>query len=392
MINSRGIKFTIFIIVLSLSVFFIQSCEWITKSEHDGSQELISFPEPGSKFEIGSEITILWKSSSFQSDEVTIELYQNDAVILNIHPASPNIGHFIWKIPDDASWGNSFRIRISEIRQDGDQAFSDGHFVLYKYVNFSDEHLRSQIQHTLNLSGSNITTDDLSYLEWFEGTEISDLTGIEFCTNLRVLTLSVSSFSDISPISNLTNLLNLRLSIVNINDLSPIAGLMNLTFLSLKYCGLENISNLRNLSNLVGLELTGNKISDMSFLTNLKLLKYLNIQFNLVSDIEWITTLDNLQKLNLSNNQLNDIRPLETLTKIKELDLSRNTIRNIECLSNLRNILILNLSHNLVRNLTPLLENQGIGLGDTIYLGNTNVNRFSREIVELRNRGVMVIF
>lgn len=390
--NSRRPQFTTFITVLSFTVLLLQSCEWITNSSVTDTKEVISLPGADSELEIGSEVTILWEISSFPSDEVKIDLYKADSLILIIHPNSPNDGYQIWKIPEDVPWGDSFRIRITDIEQGEKQVFSDGYFILYKYVNFIDEHLRTQIQNSLNLSESNITTYDLSFLEWFEGSDISDLTGIEFCTNLRVLSLKASTFSDISQLTNLKNLLNLRMIVINLDDISPIVGLTNLTLLSLKYCGLTDIRPISNLSNFISLELTGNTISDMSFLSSLKRLKYLNIKFNLTSNIDWIPALVNLQRLNLSSNQLSNIDPLATMTSIRELDLSWNTIRNIESLTNLRNISILNLAHNLVQNVTPLLDNPGIGLGDTIYLGGTNVNMNSFGVVELRNRGVRVIF
>lgn len=390
--NSRGFQLTAFKTVISISVLLLISCELVTNSSPTSPKEVITFPGPDSKLEIGSEVTIFWESSSFPADIVKIELFQDNQLVLTIHPNSPNDGNQIWKIPVDVAWGNSFRIKISDIANDEQQVFNEGYFTLFKYVIFPDEHLHAQIQNSLNLSDAIFTTYDLSSLTWFEGTEISDLTGIEFCTNLRVLELTASSFNDIDKLSNLRNLLNLTINAVNLDEISPIVNLTNLTLLSLNYCGLTDISHLSNLTNLISLELIGNTIPNVSLLSNLKRLKYLNIQFNLVSNLNWITPLVNLRKLNLSSNQLSNIEPLETMTSIRELNLSRNTIQDIESLTNLRNISVLNLAQNLIGNAMPLLDNPGIGIGDIVYLGGNNLNRFSFVITELQNRGVTVIF
>ncbi|MEE9574213.1 MAG: hypothetical protein V3W20_14255, partial [Candidatus Neomarinimicrobiota bacterium] len=84
--NSMRPQFTTFITVLSFTVLLLQSCEWITNSSATDTKEVISFPGADSKLEIESEVTIIWESSSFPSDEVKIELYQNDSLSVIIHP------------------------------------------------------------------------------------------------------------------------------------------------------------------------------------------------------------------------------------------------------------------------------------------------------------------
>ncbi len=73
---------------------------------------------------------------------------------------------------------------------------------------------------------------------------ISDLSGIEYCTNLDWLELNVNVISDISPLASLTNLTYLGLWKNEISDISPLASLTNLTYLSLHSNQISDISPL----------------------------------------------------------------------------------------------------------------------------------------------------
>jgi len=83
--------------------------------------------------------------------------------------------------------------------------------------------------------------------------DISDITGIEYFTNLEVLNLS----------SN------------NIKDLSPLKDLNNLEILYLVEVGCEDFSALNNLTNLKELYILFNVVNDLTFLENLSQLEYL---------------------------------------------------------------------------------------------------------------------
>ena len=115
---------------------------------------------------------------------------------------------------------------------------------------------------------------------------ITDLTGLEFATNLTRLNLEGNDLSDISPLSGLINLTSLRLHGNNITDVSPLMGLTNLTDLHLGSNRISDVSGiapvLSGLANLVVLDLHLNDISAVAGLTNLRALKLL---LNNISDI-----------------------------------------------------------------------------------------------------------
>ena len=144
----------------------------------------------------------------------------------------------------------------------------------------------------------------------FSAGTVSDLTGLEFATNLKTLDLSWNNISDISPLAKLVNLTSLDLSDNNISDISPLAKLVKLETLYLGdgFLGGNNISDispLANLVNLTALYLFDNDISDISALSGLTNLKYLDLSKNRISDFSPIQDLiPNLEDYSNANQQV----------------------------------------------------------------------------------------
>ena len=139
--------------------------------------------------------------------------------------------------------------------------------VAAQVVNISDAVLRAAIENDLGkAAGNTITADDMATLHDFRAgnSNISDLTGLEYATNLEGLGLWNHSLSDISVLSDLTDLKSLDLSFNRIEDISPLSSLTNLTVLVLSDNSISDISPLSSLSNLEGLWLSNNSISDLS--------------------------------------------------------------------------------------------------------------------------------
>ncbi|MCC7552862.1 leucine-rich repeat domain-containing protein, partial [Candidatus Micrarchaeota archaeon] len=118
---------------------------------------------------------------------------------------------------------------------------------------------------------------------WAKDREISDLTGIEYFTNLNTLILGNNQISNISALSTLSNLNFLYLYSNQISDISALSTLTNLQGLSLWDNQISDISALSTLTNLNTLELGGNKISDISALSGLSNLTKLYLGSNQIS-------------------------------------------------------------------------------------------------------------
>jgi len=292
---------------------------------------------------------------------------------------------------------------------------------------FEDPKLEVIVRYTLKMPTEDFTEtallslDTLIYFDyWHQGIwvgQIESLNGLENCMNLKRLYLQYHLFSDISPLANLTNLIELNLSFnQNICDISPLVELIQLKYLYLNENGITDISPLANMTQLIVLELYSNPIEninavesmtdlevltlnclqsgDISPLSEIRQLYRLVLRSCQITDITPLTNLSNLNSLDLSDNSITDISSLAGLINLNDIRLSDNQIVDISALENLTELTILKLSNNNITDILPLVNNNGLGEGDSVYLrGNplseTSINVY---IPALRERGVWVVW
>ena len=154
-----------------------------------------------------------------------------------------------------------------------------------------DAALRAAVREELGLP--TIVTLTKEYMLQFDQLRVNDkgisnITGLEFATNLKVLYLSKNPITDLRPLANLTALKRLYLWDLSPNtltlDLRPLATLINLEEISLEDSKVSDISPLAALTKLSELHLTNNQISDISPLAGLMELRILWIKGNPVTD------------------------------------------------------------------------------------------------------------
>jgi hypothetical protein len=109
---------------------------------------------------------------------------------------------------------------------------------------------------------------------------ITELTGLEYATNLRALNLRNHRVSDISALAGLTGLQTVALLGNRITSISALAGLSQLETLDLEQNQISSVSALSGLSHLQTLGLHRNFIEDISPLTDLKELTWLDLRVN----------------------------------------------------------------------------------------------------------------
>jgi Leucine-rich repeat (LRR) protein len=106
---------------------------------------------------------------------------------------------------------------------------------------FKDPNLEAAVRKAV--PGRHLTVSSVKTITHLQCNDcgITDLSGIEQLTSLKLLRLSRNSISDISMLSALNSLEYLYLDYNNINDLKPLAGLTSLKHLHL---GVNSISNI----------------------------------------------------------------------------------------------------------------------------------------------------
>ena len=178
-------------------------------------------------------------------------------------------------------------------------------------VEIPDPNLKQLIREALSLPESVPLTQGqmqrLTTLNAGGDRGITNLTGLEYATNLRSLLLYRNPIVDISPLVHLTNLEGLNLTECSIVDLSPLGNLKNVRSLFLGYNRISDISPLGELTNLTYLHLQSNQVVDFSPIANLVNLQELWINHNFGVDFS------PLQGLNLTDFRYDEVCDIEPL-------------------------------------------------------------------------------
>jgi hypothetical protein len=180
-------------------------------------------------------------------------------------------------------------------------------------VYFADAKLKAAVEHALWTSDPT-PSDMLGLTSLFAGEYpgdpgISDITGLEYATNLQTLRLPHNRIDDVSALSGLTALETLVLNNNRLSDLSPLSGLYNVRHL----------------------DVHDSEVTDIDALSGLRNLRTLILRDNQVSDIRPLSCLANLEYVDFLRSRIEDISPLLSLTGLQYLDLRGNPLSPEAC-------------------------------------------------------------
>ena len=135
-------------------------------------------------------------------------------------------------------------------------------------VNIPDAALRAAVETELGKNaGDTITEAEMraDTFTFFFGDDkgISDLTGLEYATNLEIIFLQGNSISDITPVSTLTRLTNLYLTNNEISDISPLSNISAIHTLLLGYNEITSLEDLPNLGSAEVLQFQYNQVTSI---------------------------------------------------------------------------------------------------------------------------------
>ncbi len=245
-------------------------------------------------------------------------------------------------------------------------------------VYIPDPNLRVVIEEALDKApDALITAADMATLTELnaENMDISDITGLEFATNLTVLRIGQNPLSDISPLASLTRLRHIRLHNTEVSDLSPLASLRNLEELNVAATRISSLAPLAGLKNLKKLETIHSDISDLSPLVGLTNLTILLLYDCKATDLSPLKDLTKLRWLGFPHtNNITDFSPLSGLTELRHLDLFHTEISDLSPLTKLINLETLILDSNRIVDVSPLASLHNL---KTLYLHVNNIEDFS---------------
>lgn len=195
----------------------------------------------------------------------------------------------------------------------------------------------------------NMTTDhlkdrELVYLDLSDYPDITNLKGLTYCTNLRVLNISGLKITD------------------NINE---IGTLYKLEALIAKDCGLDNLSDggvpvLKTMINLKLLDLSNNEFTNLDsvFDENTRYNQLSSVYFNSnkITDISNLSVAPAVTLLSLANNELesDDLETISGFEFIQYLSIAHNEIDDLTELNGLRYMLELRAHDNQIDSVAPL--------------------------------------
>lgn len=308
-------------------------------------------------------------------------------------------------------------------------------------VAFADPWLEDHIAATIGVS-TPVTCGELQQLDYLWATA-TDLSGIEQAHRLRGITVWDSPDVDLAPLRELPALESLGLQNMSVSDLNVVTELPNLRALELVDNEITDLSPLINLKLLERLDISYNQVTDLTPLLQLGHLQNLTIQDNPITDISvlsglglvrlsaigvpledlnFIVGMKDLQTLDLGRHSritethlkaislrgpnrlwelmvidqgISNLEFLDGRDEIARLDLRGNRITDISPLAQLTAPRDVHLQDNLVSDLKPLVDNPGIGEGDTISLQYNCLDLSassvaSQQVATLRGRGVTV--
>lgn len=276
-------------------------------------------------------------------------------------------------------------------------------------VTFPDPNFEALIREKLELPEREITNYDMWTIEHLSGVgrNISDISGIEYCSGLTILTLKENLIINIRPISDLVLLNHIDLQNNLIMDIKPLidntgVGIGNDAIYlynnplsdksilqykpQLQARGVKFYSNAKlsspgeinfmddnfeavirvHLNNHAGPILT----SDLESITNIWArnsniqniysieyctnLDTLNIGENQITDLIPLFYLGKMKSLKLDNNNIDDTYPIGYFYNLSELVISNNKIEDLSYISGLINLTHLLLDNNIITDISPL--------------------------------------
>ncbi|PKL92637.1 MAG: hypothetical protein CVV21_02450 [Candidatus Goldiibacteriota bacterium HGW-Goldbacteria-1] len=175
--------------------------------------------------------------------------------------------------------------------------------------------------------------------------QVIDITSLSECTILSTLKLiNVDISGTVSSISNLFNLVVLDLDSESLPNLSALSALTKLVYLSVSASNLSDISAISGLTNVEYLDIVAGGITSLSVLSGLDLREFSfthlprYIRRSIVSDLSPFAGMTNLEIFRVSGAEITDISPLSNCTSLINLTINDTLITNLNALSALSNL------------------------------------------------------
>lgn len=246
-------------------------------------------------------------------------------------------------------------------------------------VNIPDVNFKAALNRKLGVSNlsASITRGQMASItsfyvyisnETYDYKKISNLTGAEYLTNIKTLSMKYTSITTLKNIASCSKLTSLDVNSCNkLTDISAIKNLTSLTNLDISRCeGITTISPLSSLNKLqyLYMEGTGN-VKDLTPIKNKKSLIYLDLEKVVINDsnkstyMAAVSSLTNLKTLIFAYSGVKDeyVSMLDNLVNLERLILGQCDITNVNfVLKHKAKLTSLTVYGNKISDLSPLKQ------------------------------------
>ena len=311
----------------------------------------------------------LWIDGSVEASEY----YSSQNIICGSHPLTIGANaYYNW------SYDRSFKGAIDDLRiyegilteDDIRGLFAQG--VPEKTVLFPDPNLEQAIREVIHRPTGPILNVDLLGIKELDlsALDIKDLTGIEYCRDIKAMTINDAQIADFSAISGMRGILWLYLENDHISDISFLSDLRALRILDLVENNVADLSPVAGFPWLWKVFLTGNNVRSL-------------------------VSLPSGREFFLAGNPITSLKPLLDSPHLRVLDISDSNLSDISILAQFPYLRNLSLCNNKITDLQPLVDNPGVGKSDTLDVRGNPLDlspgsAVAKQIEQLRSRGVQV--
>ncbi|MGE6259952.1 SMI1/KNR4 family protein [Heyndrickxia sporothermodurans] len=195
------------------------------------------------------------------------------------------------------------------------------------------------------------------------GEDISDITPLSICTEVREMILSGNQINDIRSLVNMTSLKKLYLVNNPVSEIEAIASLKNLQQLNINKTEISDLMQIAKAPMLKELEMLDTNIEDYSALQQCKSLESLTISVHSLKQLEAISNMCSLKELhihNMKNISEEEIQLLKRLKNLQLIEFENSYLTSLNCLSTCNSLNEIVLNHTILKDGSDIGDLKGL--------------------------------
>ncbi|QIK63676.1 hypothetical protein G7068_11080 [Leucobacter viscericola] len=198
-------------------------------------------------------------------------------------------------------------------------------------VQIPDPVLRAKIGIQL---GTTITRGTMRQLQSLSvsNSGITDLTGLEYASNLAIVDLSRNPITSIEPLRGLARMAQLDVSRTKISNIDAVSTMPKINYLQVNWTDVSDLTPVSGKAELWRIELAATKVSSLEPLRDDAGLQEVYFQETLVSDIHPLASLRQLRVLSAPDTDISDLSPIAGLPELTLLNVNSAKVSDLSML------------------------------------------------------------